>query len=104
MSIAFPIARDPPHIELAQSKGEKEGYSKGRRLDRPATNTNTSRPALTPHLQSLIARGLAILEEPRKRSIPIQLASDYEPLNPKSLSYLSVMAFLITNRTYVTWP
>jgi hypothetical protein len=32
-------------------------------LGRLATNTSTSRPALTPHLKSVIARGQAILEE-----------------------------------------
>jgi hypothetical protein len=60
--LALAIARDPPHTGLSRSKGENAGYPKGRRLDRPATNTSTSRPALTPHLESEIARGQAILD------------------------------------------
>ena len=62
-SIAILIARDPPHKELAQSKGEKAGYAKGTELARSPSNTSTGRPALTPHLKSVIARGQAILEE-----------------------------------------
>ncbi len=72
--LALPIARDPPHTGLSQSKGENAGYPKGRRLVRLAIGASTSRPALTPHLESEIARGQAILDRiseaihPRSRS------------------------------------
>jgi hypothetical protein len=61
--LALPIARDPRHMELSQNKCEKAVYPKGRRLDRPAMDTSTSRPALTPHLTSVIAREMAILDK-----------------------------------------
>jgi hypothetical protein len=80
LSIAFPIARDPTPIELAQSKGEKDGYSKDSELDRLATNNSTSRPALTPHLKYRIARAQANLEELPKLSIFVHIARDQEPL------------------------
>jgi hypothetical protein len=84
-SIAFPAARDPTPIELSQGKGEKEVNPKGRRLDRLATNTSPSRPAVTPDLTSVIARGQAILKRLPKLSIPIQIARNQEPRKPKSL-------------------
>ena len=86
--IAFPIARDPPHMELSPSRGQKAVYSKDRRLDRLATNTSTSRPALTPDLKSEIAREMAILEEMSKLSISVQMARAQEPLRPNSLRRL----------------
>jgi hypothetical protein len=61
--LALPIARDPRHMELSQSKGENKGYSNDRRLVRLATNTSPGRPALTPHLTSEIAREIGILDK-----------------------------------------
>jgi hypothetical protein len=72
--LALSIARDPPHMELSRGKDEKEVYSKGRRLDRLVISTGASRPAPTPDLQSVIARGIALLDKisesihPRSRS------------------------------------
>ena len=58
--LALPIARDPPHKELSQSRDQKDVCWNDRRLDRLAISTRPSRPALTPHLKSEIARETAI--------------------------------------------